>query len=100
MINVKNIWKHSRLRFYILNALWNYKFWLYAKKIYKKVDFVVEEDEFNLEDDLKIRNKSKRMYRKRFVGYFFDNNIFLDNPGFKIKDRDVWLAWKKKKLIK
>ena len=35
-----NNWKYSTLRFYILNAIWNYKFWLNAKKIFDTVTFL------------------------------------------------------------
>ena len=96
----KKLWNHSRLRFYILNTLWNYKFWLFAKKIYKTINYSIEYGEYEIDDDLKVKKNKKNISKKRFVGYFFENNIFLDNPGFKIDDRETWEAWKKKKLIK
>ena len=33
----KNWWKYSSLRFYVLNTLWNYKFWLGAKKVFENI---------------------------------------------------------------
>lgn len=100
MLTFKNIWKHSRLRFYILNASWNYKFWVFAKKMYKTVHYTVEHGEYEMDDDLKIKKNRKSISKKRFVGYFFRNNIYLDNPGLFIEDRDTWESWKKKGLIK
>lgn len=96
----KRIWKHSRLRFYILNAKWNYKFWLYAKKMYKPISYQIEEGEYEMNVYYNLEKKKKTITKKRFVGYFFENNIYLDNPGLKIDDRETWEAWKKKKLIK
>ena len=100
MKKLKIIWKHSRLRFYILNAMWNYKFWLFSKKMYKSITFQVEEGDYDMEFDYTLKKKKKTITKKRFIGYFFQNNIFLDNQGFKIDDRETWEAWKKKKLIK
>jgi len=96
----KNIWKHSRLRFYILNARWNYRFWLFAKKMYKNISYQVEDGEYDMNYDYTIKRKKKTVYKKRFIGYFFENNIYLDNPGFKIDDRETWEAWKKNGLVK
>lgn len=92
-------WQHSRLRFYILNTIWNYKFWLYSKKIYKTISYYVDDGDYDVDFDYKLKIKKKLISKKRFVGYFFDNNIFLDNPGFKIENRETWESWKKKKLI-
>ena len=96
----KKIWKHSRLRFYILNAVWNYKFWLFAKAYYKTINYNVEEGEFDMNYDFKIKKEKKNVNKQRFVGYFFDNNIYLDNPGLKIEDRETWEVWKRKGLVK
>jgi hypothetical protein len=97
---LKNIWKYSRIRFYILNAMWNYKFWLYSKKMYKVVTYQIEEGDYDVEFDYTLKKKKKTISKRRFVGYFFENNIYNDNPGLKIEDRDTWNAWKKKNLIK
>lgn len=98
------MWKHSRLRYYILNAIWNYKFWLFAEKVYKNHSYNVREEELNLEDvDItgKIRFNTKKVNKKRFVGYKYDNMMYLDNPGLRQEvTKEVWNAWKKKGLIK
>ena len=47
-----------------------------------------------------LNKKKKTINKKRFVGYFYNNNIYLDNPGLKVDDRETWNAWKKKKLVK
>lgn len=99
-----NIWKHSRLRFYIMNTIWNIKFWLFSEKIYKNHIYEAEDLNFSLDDvDVtgKIIAKKKKKTQRRFVGYMFENYIYLDNPGFKhLVDEETWLAWSKKKLIK
>jgi hypothetical protein len=97
---LKNIWKYSRLRFYILNGIWNYKFWLFSKKMYKKVSYQVEDGDYDVNFDYTLIKKKKTVSAKRFVGYFYNNNLYLDNPGFKIDDRNTWEEWKRKKLIK
>ncbi len=98
------MWKHSRLRYYFLNAMWNYKFWLFAEKVYKNHSYLIQNEELNLEDvDVtgKINVKTNKVTKKRFVGYKYDNMMYLDNPGFKhTVDKESWEAWKKKGLIK
>lgn len=98
------MWKHSRLRYYILNAIWNYKFWLFAEKVYKKYSYEVYRQELNLDDvDVtgKIRFRTEKITKRRFVGYKYKNMMYLDNPGFKhTVDKDTWNAWKRKGLIK
>ena len=96
----KNIWKRSKLRFYILNTIWNYSFWLFAKKIFKNVTYEIEYGEYEMDDYFKLKRNKKRVAKRRFVGYFYKNNIYLDNPGFKINDRMDWEVWKKRGLIK
>jgi len=97
-------WKHSRLRFYILNAIWNYKFWLFAEKMYRTHTYDVKEDEFNLDNvDItgKMHFKTRKVAVKRFVGYKYENAMYLDNPGFRHTiDKATWNAWKRKGLIK
>lgn len=98
------MWKHSKIRFYILNALWNYKFWLFAEKIYReKSHSVDEEGSFDL-DDVSItghmKYKKKTISSRRFVGYMYDGMMHLDNPGFRhTVDKGTWNAWKKKGLM-
>jgi hypothetical protein len=98
-------WRHSRLRFYILNALWNYKFWLFAEKIFKMHTYdVIDDRDLTLEDvDItgKINFKKKRVTKRRFVGYMYKGIMYLDNPGFKhTVDNETWNAWKSKGLVK
>ena len=97
-------WKHSKLRFYILNAKWNYKFWLFAEKMYKTRTYDVNEEEFNLENvDItgKMHFNTRKVTVKRFVGYRYENAMYLDNPGFRHTiDKETWKAWKRKGLIK
>lgn len=80
--------------------MWNYKFWLFAKKMYKTVSYQIEDGEYDMDFDYKLQRKKKTVRNKRFVGYFYNNNLYLDNPGLKIDDRETWEAWKKKKLVK
>ena len=36
-------WYFSNLRFYLKNAIWNYKFWLNSKKIFEEVEYRVKD---------------------------------------------------------
>lgn len=88
---IKKWWKYSSLRFYILNALHNYNFWLKSQKIFTTIDFPKATS---------FRNqKYEKQVRKRFLGYQYKGKIYLDNPGLIIPERDVWECWKNKKLI-
>lgn len=87
---LKNWWKYSTLRFYILNAKFNYSFWLKCRKEYRIISFVKGNP---------FRNTHARVQKQRFAGYRFNGTLFLDNPGFIIKDRDVWEKWKQKGLF-
>ena len=85
------MWKYSSLRFYILNFIWNFKFWIFSKKKYKNITY-------NKKDSFGLQIKEV-VNKKRFEGYEYKNKIYLDNPGIpNIKD-DVWKAWKDKNLI-
>lgn len=95
---IKNIWKYSRVRFYLVNFIWNIKFWLFAKKIYQNRSYYIESDDFILDEAMRMVAKKKLVTRRRFVGYLFQGALYLDNPGFKI-DYNTWKAWRKKKLI-
>jgi hypothetical protein len=48
---------------------------------------------------LKVIQKKKNIESKRFIGYVYNNKIYLDNPGLENIDRDTWKAWKKKGLL-
>jgi len=89
---MKDWWKYSKLRFYYLNTLWNYNFWLKTTRVYET--FVSSEKPNRLGE-----TKSPTA-RKRFKGYLYKGNIYLDNPGIPNIPRDVWNAWKTKGLIK
>ena len=95
----KNLWKHSKLRFYILNTLWNYKFWIFAKKIYKESSFEVDTNEYEMDAYFKLIPKKKKVQRKRFVGYMYKNAVYTDNPGIQGEDQETWNAWRKKGLL-
>ena len=88
---IKNWWKYSVLRFYVLNTCWNYKFWLNAKKIYELIP------QTNYTNRL-VENEIPGS-KKRFKGYMYKGRIYLDNPGIPNIERDVWNVWKDKKII-
>lgn len=97
------MWKYSRIRYYLINMMWNYKFWLFSEKLYKNHTYdVVDEniDLSNVDVTGKINFKSKKITKRRFVGYKYNNRIYLDNPGVKdFVDKDVWDKWKSKGFI-
>jgi hypothetical protein len=97
---MKNFWKHSILRFYIKNAIWNFKFWLFCKKTYEDIVYNEPLDDFQFSPDLKIRQKSKTHKKRRFKGYYYDGNIYLDNPGIQGEDEETMRSWMRKGLIK
>lgn len=88
---LKKWWKYSSLRFYVLNTLHNYDFWLNSKKVYTTIEFTKSNSFRNID--------YKKETRKRFLGYEYKGKIYLDNPGIIISDRDLWEHWKKKNLI-
>ena len=88
---MKNWWKYSSLRFYILNIIHNYKFWLNAKKLY---DITKSSQKDRLGNTTTVSSK------KRFKGYVYNGKIYLDNPGIPNIERGVWESWKAKGLIK
>lgn len=89
---IKNWWYFSALRFYLVNTRWNYSFWLNSKKIF-------EYKEYRVFDNRGFYTGEIRKIRK-FIGYEYKGKIYQDNPGFPIIDRELWVAWKKKGLIK
>lgn len=96
----KNLWKHSKIRFYILNTLWNYQFWIFAKKIFRNVNHIVnDKDNYEMDYLLKLHATKKTISSKRFSGYLFKGKIYHDNPGIQNIDSDTWQAWRKKGLI-
>lgn len=100
---IKKIWWKSKIRFYYLNSLWNYKFWLFSIKIYKSKPYKYQlEDNFDIDITGKMIPKEILVPGKnRFVGYLYNNKIYLDNPGPKdLVDTSTWNHWIKKKFIK
>lgn len=87
----KNLWKYSALRFYILNTIWNYKFWLNAKKVFNTITL-------NKKNRFGIMESSET--KQRFKGYLYKGKLYLDNPGVPNIERDVWESWKNKGFIK
>ena len=92
------MWKYSKLRFYILNTLWNYNFWLNCKKIYRTYTYYEDTEVFEESNDGVSKMVSKKIPKTatRFVGYFYKDNIYLDNPGIQGIDKETWTSWKKK----
>jgi len=95
----KKLWNCSRIRFYILNTIHNYKFWLLSKKIYTTKSYIIPDNDFSVDYDWKIVQKKKKVETKRFVGYLYNNKIYLDNPGLENIERETWKAWRRKGLI-
>ncbi len=93
-------WKKSRWRFYILNLTWNLKFWLFSKKIYQGITYEEPIQDFFSDFSNKMYAKTKQITKKRFVGFLFNNKIYLDNPGIPKIDRETWVSWRKKGLVK
>lgn len=88
--NLKRKWKFSSIRFYILNTVWNYNFWIRCTKEYTELKY------YHFES---LRESPKTIIKKRFVGYRYKGILYIDNPGFPIKDKEVWSCWKKKNLF-
>jgi len=97
---MKKFWKYSKIRFYILNTIWNYKFWLFSKKVYRTVTHNVPDIENIQMDYTQIMKPTiKTITSKRFSGYFYEGQIYHDNPGIQGIDSETWLEWRRKKLI-
>ncbi len=98
-MNLSKLFKYSKFNFYIQNTLWNFKFWLHCKKIYKTFTFEIKLNDFIMDEGFKMHYKKKMVTKKRFSGYLYKNQIYYDNPGLKINDRNLWEHWKNKGLI-
>lgn len=85
------------MRFFILNAIWNYSFWLNAKKIYKIVHYKHNEN-YTTDPYLFVVPTHDFESKRRFVGYMYKGQIYLDNPGRPI-DLEEWRNLRKKKLL-
>lgn len=49
--------------------------------------------------DERMKFKTHIKQQKRFVGYMFNNNIYLDNPGPQGIDQQTKQKWKEKRWI-
>ena len=101
---IKTWWKFSSLRFYIINAQWNYKFWICCTKEYQEIQYYHYDSprmdpNFRFFDADANQLDSILKTKKRFVGYKFKGKIYMDNPGVEIQDKEVWNHWRKKGLI-
>ena len=65
---LKDKWKYSALRFYVLNTIWNYKFWLNAKKVFE-VTTQTKKDRFGIVESTTVK--------KRFKGYLYRYRILI-----------------------
>lgn len=91
MKKIRQWWYFSKIRFYLLNAKWNYSFWMNSKKVF-------EQKEYKFMDGYGFYTGETRKIKK-FKGYEYRGKIYQDNPGFPIEDRELWTAWKNKGLI-
>jgi len=83
---IKKWWKYSKARFYYKNTTSNILFYLLSEKVYKEIDYVKDESIF----------RPTPVKKKRFIGYKYKGEIYLDNPGFKDVEDEVWHLWKSK----
>ena len=97
---IKKILRHSKVNFYYQNLIWNISFWIGCRKIYKIIYYKKKTDNFQVDTVGKMHYTYETIKKKRFSGYMYKNNIYLDNPGIQIKDRELWNSWRKKNLIK
>jgi hypothetical protein len=70
-----------KIGFYIKNAIWNYKFWLFSKRKYVEYSYVVKNP---------INGKTEKKIKRRFKGYEYKGKIYQDNPGVPIKNEAHW----------
>lgn len=96
----KKWWRFSSLRFYILNARWNYGFWLFSEKIYTNITKMIDDDKYDYDYTFSVIRKKKVISSKRFIGYMYKGMIYLDNPGLQNIDEETWQRWKQKGLIR
>ena len=75
-----------KIKIYIKNAIWNYKFWFFCKRKYVEYSYIKKNP---------INGKREKMVKKRFLGYEYKNKIYQDNPGMPIKTESDWKFIKK-----
>jgi hypothetical protein len=76
----------KKIKFYIKNAIWNYKFWLFSKRKYVDYSYTIKNP---------ISGKIEKVIKRRFQGYEYDGKIYQDNPGIPIKNEQDWKIIKK-----
>lgn len=77
----------SKIKFYIKNCIWNYKFWFFCKRKYVEYSFIKKNP---------INGKREKIVKKRFQGYEYKGKIYQDNPGMPIKTKYEWERVKKR----
>jgi hypothetical protein len=75
-----------KIKIYIKNAIWNYKFWFFCKRKYVEYSYIKKNP---------INGKREKMVKKRFLGYEYKGKIYQDNPGMPIKKESDWNFIKK-----
>lgn len=80
-----NIFK--KIKFYIKNAIWNYKFWLFCRRKYVEYSFIKKNP---------INGKREKIVKRRFQGYEYKGRIYQDNPGMPIQNENDWKLIKRK----
>ncbi len=76
----------KKIKYYIKNAIWNYKFWLFCKRKYVDYSYIVKNP---------INGKTEKKIKRRFQGYEYKGKVYQDNPGFPLKNKDEWRYIKK-----
>jgi len=49
---------------------------------------------------MKVKVKRTTKTQRRFIGFFYKNQIYQDNPGIQGQDAETWDAWIQKGLVK
>lgn len=75
-----------KIKIYIKNAIWNYKFWFFCKRKYVEYSYIKKNP---------INGKREKIVKKRFLGYEYKGKIYQDNPGMPIKKESDWNFIKK-----
>ena len=77
----------KKIKFYIKNSIWNYKFWLLWKRKFVEYSFIKKN---------RINGKREKVIKKRFQGYEYKGKIYQDNPGMPLSTKYEWDIVKKK----
>lgn len=91
--------------FFVMNAYWNYMFFLNARAVYTDRRFAKQSESIDLEKNLDMINDKMRFDKtftsvKRFIGYQFNGSFYLDNPGAQaFVERKIAEIWRKNNWI-